>query len=63
MSVSARDPDTEAKDNVLQYSVLGTNPSSQYFYATTDPDSDRSNVGIIRVKQVRIFLIFVVNRN
>lgn len=53
MSLSAKDPDNEAKDNVLHYSLVPNGQSGlQYFYISTDPDNSGSNVGIIRVKQV-----------
>lgn len=64
MSLSAKDPDDEAFDNVLQYSLVESglgDLGTRYFYITTDPDISGSNVGTIRVKQVRVcsLLIFV----
>ncbi|KRY66373.1 Cadherin-related hmr-1, partial [Trichinella pseudospiralis] len=52
MSLSASDLDSEAVDNVLQYSLEENNQLGfNYFYMTTEADSSGSTVGIIRVKQ------------
>lgn len=59
MSLSAKDPDNEAKDNVLHYSLVPNGQLGlQYFYISTEQEERgssvlNSNVGIIRVKQVR----------
>lgn len=53
MSLSAKDPDDHAFDNVLQYSLVEMGDlGTRYFYITTDPDNSNSYVGTIRVKQV-----------
>ncbi|KRX24151.1 Neural-cadherin, partial [Trichinella nelsoni] len=52
MSLSASDLDSEAVDNVLQYSLEENNQLGfNYFYMTTEADSSGSTVGVIRVKQ------------
>ncbi|CAI2294435.1 unnamed protein product [Caenorhabditis sp. 36 PRJEB53466] len=48
MSFSAFDADIEAKDNVFTYQLA---EESEYFYVTTDKDSQQSSVGVLRVKQ------------
>lgn len=32
--------------------IVDAEPSNDFFYITTDPDSQGSNVGVIRVKSV-----------
>ncbi|VDN05957.1 unnamed protein product [Thelazia callipaeda] len=48
-SISALDKDTEASDNLFSYELMDDH---QYFYITTEADSSRSSVGVLRVRKV-----------
>ncbi len=56
LSVSAHDLDTDAKDNVLMYTLMANEDGGglgiDYFYMTSDADSSNSHVGVLRVKKV-----------
>lgn len=59
LTVSAVDPDNEAEDNVLAYSLVNDGSlASKLFYIETAPDSSRSRVGVLKVSQVSANFIF-----
>uniref|UniRef100_A0A0N4VH37 Cadherin egf lag seven-pass g-type receptor n=1 Tax=Enterobius vermicularis TaxID=51028 RepID=A0A0N4VH37_ENTVE len=54
MSIKAMDNDTEARDNVFEYSLT---EEHKYFYMTTESETSGENVGVLRVKQVGTLIL------
>uniref|UniRef100_A0A0N4ZYG1 Cadherin domain-containing protein n=1 Tax=Parastrongyloides trichosuri TaxID=131310 RepID=A0A0N4ZYG1_PARTI len=49
LSISAKDLDDKALDNIFYYEL--TNKNHEYFYMTTEPGSESNNVGVLRIKK------------